>query len=64
MTTSHRRRSVLCALHLHHDIVVNDDNPENRRAHHLTCTRCGRLRDLVEYEPATGAWMGNGVPLL
>ncbi len=58
MTTS--RSHLLCILHLHHDVPVSDDNPENRRALHLECTRCGRLRDTAEYERASGAWMGNG----
>lgn len=61
MTTTRARTSVLCSLRLHHDVVVNDANPENRRSVHLECTRCGRFRDTTEYEPTSSGWMTNGV---
>ncbi len=47
-TTASTHRPVLCRLGRHHDIPVNDENPENRRAYHLECTRCLRAKDLVE----------------
>lgn len=62
--TTPSRKTVLCHLRLHHLVHVQDDNPENRRAAHLECTRCGRIKDIAAYEKSSSTWILKGGPFV
>lgn len=51
-----------CRIWLHTYSVVGDDNPENRRAAHRECERCGAIKEIKDYEPAK--YLGRGGTLL
>jgi Fe2+ or Zn2+ uptake regulation protein len=57
-------RSALCRLGRHHHVRVQDQNPENLRAAHLECTRCGHIKEIAEYDDASGNWLTKGGPFV
>ena len=49
-----------CRLGRHRYRVVSDDNLENRRSSHLECSRCLKFKEIKEYAPTDGRWLGGG----
>jgi len=48
-----------CRWGRHRWMVVNDDNPEQRKGTHKECSRCLKLKDINEHDPTSGAWMAR-----
>ena len=52
-------RRWVCRLGKHQYVLVNDDNPENRRNMHKECILCDKVKDTKDYQPTDGRWMGR-----
>lgn len=49
--------SLMCRVGLHHIIVVNEDNPENRGGTHRQCVRCGKIKDDIDRSAQEPGWI-------
>ena len=49
-----------CRLGRHTWLVVNDDNPEQRRNTHLECKRCSKVKDQTQFEHTKATWLSSG----
>src|SRR6478609_4948156 len=47
-----------CRWGRHRWMVVNDDNPEQRKGTHKECRRCLKLKDINQHDPTSGQWVG------
>ena len=50
----------MCRFGRHHYAVINDDNPENRRSSHKECVRCGKFKEIKEYDTTGGGHLAAG----
>jgi len=49
-----------CRLGRHRWLVVNDDNPEQRKNTHRECSRCLKIKDETEFEHVETTWISMG----
>lgn len=54
------QQSWKCHAGRHHFVVVADNNPENLKSNHRECTRCGKIKEIKEYEPSDGKYLAGG----
>ena len=54
-------KPLACRMGRHHFLLVDDQNPEDRRIHHLECRDCGKVKETgPDYQPSDGNWLAKG----
>ncbi len=60
-TSPEPARHLTCRIGRHHYLFIDDENPEDRRIHHLECRDCGKVKDPgPDYQPTDGTWLAKG----
>lgn len=54
-------KHLTCRIGRHHYLLIDDENPEDRRLHHYECRDCGRIKERgPDYQPSDGNWLAKG----
>ncbi len=55
-------KHLTCRVGRHHYLLIDDENPEDRRIHHLECRDCGKIKESgPDYQPSDGRWLAGGL---
>lgn len=54
-------KHLTCRIGRHHYLLIDDENPEDRRIHHRECRDCGKVKEAgPDYTPTNGNWLARG----